>query len=254
MTREETWLLNEKYGGEKSFAFFADCERLAAGEPLGYVIGYVPFLDCTIHLDSRPLIPRVETEYWVERAIAAIREAGDTQRRPLRVLDMCAGSGCIGVAVAAATPDAAVTFAEIDPVHLPTIQKNLDDIPSVHQRNNDRYQIVQSDLFANVSGTFDYILTNPPYIDPALDRTDPSVKDYEPAHALYGGTNGMEVISQLIQAVPQHLAHGGAVWLEHEPEQVTALKDCATACGLTAAAHSDQYGTPRYSILTRRQT
>src|SRR5690606_26669366 len=101
LNQEEQWLLEEKYAGAESEAFRADLKRLTGGEPLGYVIGHVPFLDCRIHLDSHPLIPRPETEYWVEKAMVAIKEvAGGPEARPLHVLDLCAGSGCIGVAVA----------------------------------------------------------------------------------------------------------------------------------------------------------
>ena len=71
---EEKWLLQEKYHGEKTEAFFADCKRLALGEPLGYLIGHVPFLDCTIWLDNHPLIPRPETEHWVEQVIEVIND------------------------------------------------------------------------------------------------------------------------------------------------------------------------------------
>ena len=72
MHRDEEWLLNEKYQGERTDEFFADCERLKSGEPLAYIIGHVPFLDATIHLDSKPLIPRTETEYWVKAVIIDI--------------------------------------------------------------------------------------------------------------------------------------------------------------------------------------
>ena len=73
MSQDIEWLLKEKYAGEKSDAFFADCKRLALGEPLGYLIGHTPFLDCVIHLDSKPLIPRPETEFWTERVISDIK-------------------------------------------------------------------------------------------------------------------------------------------------------------------------------------
>jgi methylase of polypeptide subunit release factors len=81
MSQDIEWLLKEKFGGEKSDAFFADCKRLALGEPLGYLIGHVPFLGCTIHLDSKPLIPRTETEFWTEKAIEEIKRAAPSAPR-----------------------------------------------------------------------------------------------------------------------------------------------------------------------------
>lgn len=242
MTKDEQWLLTEKYGGLETPEYEADKARLAAGEPLAYVIGHVPFLDTTIHLDSNPLIPRPETEYWVEQAIAAIRERGVGATR---VLDLCAGSGVIGVTVAQAIPEAQVTFAEIDKAHLPTIAKNLETnrIPCT------RYQVFQSDLFENVSGTFDFILSNPPYIDPALDRAEESVKAHEPHLALYGGTDGMELIESIITGAGVHLAPGGELWLEHEPEQTGAIHRLAREHGHSVETKQDQHGIERFSIL-----
>ena len=239
--QEEKWLLTEKHNGVESEAFQADLERLRTGEPLAYLIGYIPFLGCQIYLDSRPLIPRPETEYWVDKAIASIR----LDSKEARVLDLCAGSGCIGVAVAKAVPEARVTFTEIDSAHLPTIKKNITENLS----DNERFQIIQSDLFEKVEGQYDFILSNPPYIDPALDRTESSVKVHEPHLALYGGQSGMEIIERLIAAAPEHLAPGGQIWIEHEPEQVEEVKKCAEAGGFRAVAHLDQYIIERYTVL-----
>lgn len=241
--QEEKWLQTEKHNGVESEAFQADLERLRAGEPLAYLIGHVPFLGSQIYLDSRPLIPRPETEFWVEKAIASIQ----LDNKEVQVLDLCAGSGCIGVAVAKAIPEACVTFAEIDSAHLPTIKKNIAENFS----DDERFQVIQSDLFEKVEGQYDFILSNPPYIDPVLDRTESSVKVYEPHLALYGGQSGMEIIERLIAAAPEHLAPGGQIWIEHEPEQVEEVKKCAEAGGLSATPHNDQYGLPRYSILVR---
>ncbi len=103
MTQDEVWLLREKYQGVKTDAFFEDCARLKNGEPLAYIIGSIPFLNTTIFLDAHPLIPRPETEFWVEKAIAHMNV-----RAPLRILDLCAGSGCIGVAVLTARKETRV--------------------------------------------------------------------------------------------------------------------------------------------------
>ena len=241
MESEIEWLLKEKYHGEKSAAFFTDVERLKAGEPLGFIIGHVPFLNCTIYLDSHPLIPRPETEYWVEKAIAEIRQS----KKPApRVLDLCAGSGAIGVAVAHAIPAAKVTLVEIDKKHLPTIGKNLNE----NKISCTDYQVFQSDLFENIVGAFDFILTNPPYIDRTLDRTDVSVKDFEPAIALYGGAEGMELIARIIEAAPDYLTAEGVVYIEHEPEQSKQIKQLAES-RYKVRTECDQYGVERYSIL-----
>ena len=175
MSQDEVWLLKEKYKGTESPAFRADLERLKAGEPLAYLIGHTPFLNCEISLDSHPLIPRTETEYWVEKAIESIQK---DSKPDTKILDLCAGSGCIGVAVAKAVSDSHITFAEIDPNHLSTIRKNLEHNLPDYSKRKEYLKVVESNLFENIEGTFDLILTNPPYIDLVLDSTESSVKSH----------------------------------------------------------------------------
>lgn len=242
-SQEEKWLLEEKHQGVENEAFYADLERLKNGEPLAYIIGQIPFSDCQIHLDSKPLIPRPETEYWLEQEINAIKESGIDEPR---VLDLCAGSGAIGVAVAKALPAARVDLAEVDPDHIPTIQKNL----AVNLQDTTWCQVIESDLFTNIEGKYDFILSNPPYIDPELDRTEASVKDYEPSLALYGGEAGLELIEKIIKAAPNYLNENGQLWLEHEPEQSDAIKNLANEAGFASVVTKvDQYGIQRYSVL-----
>ena len=242
--QEEQWLLKEKYRGEPSETFFADCKRLALGEPLGYIIGHVPFLDCTIYLDSRPLIPRPETEYWTEEAIAEIKTVTPASEVP-RILDLCAGSGCIGVAVAKEIADAQVDFSEIDESHLSTIAKNLqlnDIVP-------DRTTVKHTNLFTDFAGTYNFILSNPPYIDMDLKRTDTTVLEHEPYIALSGGIAGLEVIQKIIEEAPKHLERHGQLWIEHEPEQSAEIRNLAREHKFICTTHHDQYGVERYSVL-----
>ena len=248
-SKEMQWLLQEKYQGEKTEAFFADCRRLALGEPLAYIIGWTPFLKAHIWLDAKPLIPRTETEFWTEEAISVITQTtqnglGIVESSP-KILDLCAGSGCIGVAVAMAVDTARVDFAEIDVQLLPTIEKNLikNGVPA------SRTSIFHSNLFAKVPTTYDFILTNPPYIDETQNRVEDSVTQYEPRVALYGGAGGLDVITEIIRTAPKHLSRGGQLWIEHEPEQVAALHALATQHGFSATTHTDQYQVERYSIL-----
>jgi len=280
-SQEERWLLAEKYNGVKTDEFFADCKALALGTPLGYLIGNVPFLDCTIHLDNQPLIPRVETEYWVELAIAVIIESQTNQpdlfqegggqtaiaeapqrgclergqasqwqsahRPTTQILDLCAGSGCIGVAVAHAVPASEIDFAELNQRLIPTIRTNCE----ANEISPDRYTAYHSNLFESIpiDTTYDFILSNPPYIDPSVDRAEESVKSHEPHLALYGGIGGLEIIEQLITAAPAYLAPGGQLWIEHEPEQSAAIKVIASEHNFAAVTHRDQYQAERYSIL-----
>lgn len=266
MTKEEQWLLDEKYGGEKTEGFFTDCERLKVGEPLGYVIGFVPFLESKIWLDGHPLIPRPETEFWVEKAIEEIRSV-----RPAapRVLDLCAGSGAIGIAVARAVPEAHVDFVEIDTNLLLTISKNMEENltkpektsssrPGLELDGKPRYRVFSGDLFDVLApsarpglalDTYDFILSNPPYIDPSIDRAEPSVKEFEPHLALYGGQSGMEVIARIIEKAPLFLNQKGQLWIEHEPEQSDNIKKLGEGARFTVSTHTDQYGVERYSVL-----
>lgn len=247
-SQEADWLLTEKYGGEKNAAFFADVARLEAGEPLAYLIGSIPFLNTTITLSSHPLIPRPETEFWVEKAIAAIKETQNLTERTMHVLDLCAGSGCIGVAVGHAIPESIIHFGEIDAAHLPTITHNCE----ANGLTEARRRIVQSDLFAGFKTEpqlrYDFILSNPPYIDPAIDRAEASVKAHEPALALYGGFAGMELIAHIITQAPNYLLPHGQLWLEHEPEQVEMIATLAEG-QFTISIHTDQYGVRRFTQL-----
>lgn len=244
-SQEERWLL-EKYKGEKAEGFFTDLERLNAGEPIAFILGYIPFLSVTIHLDSHPLIPRPETEFWVEKAIAQIQHSGIAHPR---VLDLCAGSGAIGVAIAKAVDTAVVHFAEIDPTHHTTIQKNI----TQNGIEMDRIAIFGGHLMTNTNPPYDFILCNPPYIPHNSPHVQESVKKFEPALALYGGEDGMVLIAEIIEHAPQKLTSHGVLYIEHEPQQADAIAEKATKGNMTAVTHNDQYDIPRYTILRMAQ-
>jgi len=245
MTRDEEWLLSEKYHGERTEDFFTDCERLKTGEPLAYVIGHVPFLDTTIWLPTKPLIPRTETEYWVNEIIETKLRVHEN---PVKVLDLCAGSGCIGVAVLQAIPKSTVDFVERDTSHHPTIILNIRENGIVPTRA----RIFGGDLFEHVTDTYDYILTNPPYIDQSLGRTEPSVLEHEPHNALFADNGGMALIEKIIEHASLHLTPKGVLVIEHEPEHVDAICILGEKHGYVSTAHVDQYGILRYTILSRK--
>lgn len=230
--KEKEWLLRDKYNGIETEEFKSDLKKLEDGEPLAYLIGWTPFLNTRIYLDSKPLIPRPETEYWVSKAIEEIRKVESPT-----ILDLCAGSGCIGVSVLKEIPDSKVDFVEIDPMHHDTIKKNIIENDIDISRTN----IFEGDLFQNIKGEYDFILSNPPYIDKDLNRIDKSIMENEPSIALYGGKDGIEIIERILKESPKYLKLGGTLYIEHEPEQVSRLN------GLTH--HKDQFGVKRFSTL-----
>jgi release factor glutamine methyltransferase len=237
MEQEIAWLLADKYGGIPTEEFEADLEKLKSGTLLAYLIGWTPFLHTKIWLDSHPLIPRPETEYWVEKAISEIKNTENP-----KVLDLCAGSGCIGVTVLKHVPSAKVDFAEIDLLHHETIRKNILE----NEIDLERAKIFGCNLFENISEKYDFILSNPPYIDPKLsERIQDSVKTHEPEIALFGGTNGMEIIEKIILEAPNHLNPGGILYIEHEPEQAEKIKLLAPS----AKTFKDQFGVERFSKI-----
>jgi len=255
MTKDEQWLLEEKYGGITTAEFEADKERLASGEPLGYVIGYQPFLGLKIYLDSRALIPRPETEWWTEQLISEAGTKfpatgcpktksgpeGAEISSPLRFLDLCAGSGAIGCAALAKLPNAQVYFGEIDPAHKATILKNIRE----NNLDESRAHICIGDLFEPFTNMqFDIIGANPPYI-PAGRKLPESVASYEPHQALYAGVDGLDLIRRIATELPQHLNKNGIAWIEVDSAHAAAACALFIAQNFKALIRTDQYGEPR---------
>ena len=161
--------------------------RRLSGEPVAYIIGEWAFYGLPLDISREVLIPRSDTEVLAERAILLTRAAGDGAR----VLDLCAGSGCVGLAVAANAPDCRVVLADLSEGALRICKQNV-------RRNqlNARVTCVQADAMtapAPALWDFDVIACNPPYIPHGdLANLDVSVRDYEPWGALDGGEDGLD--------------------------------------------------------------
>lgn len=237
-------VVQDKYDGNASLVTEQDKERLALGEPLAYVIGWLPFLGLRIYLDTHPLIPRPETEWWTELLIARLHERFDT--RPFTFLDLCAGSGAIGLAVVSALPNARVYFGELVPEHCALIQKNIE----ANGLDASRATIIQSDLFDSFEpGThFDVIATNPPYI-PEARELDQSVIAYEPSEALYAGPDGLSLITRIAHEAPARTAPQGEVWVECDIVNAAASSELFVAGGASRTeVHNDLYDRPRLVV------
>lgn len=207
-----------------------------------YARGFVPFLDTTIFLDSRPLIPRTETEYWVGEVLNEIPK--DTE---VHILDLFSGSGCIGAAILKHRPNTTVTFAEKQAHHFPTVQKTLKE----NGIDSQRAYFIETDVWKNVGGVFGYIFANPPYIASERASVKESVVAHEPEEALFAPDDGFFFIEKTIAELPAHLTQNGACWIEHEPFQAERITVCANQHNLEANNFMDQYEVLRYSKLMR---
>lgn len=239
---EKVFLLREKYHGIETKEYLDDVEKLLTGMPLAYVIGWVPFLNTKIFLDSHPLIPRSETEFWVEKAIIDISK----RKNPVHALDLFAGSGCVGVAVLHHIPNSRVDFGELEARHVPTIQKNI----ATNNIDPTRAHVFETNVWSAVNDTYDVVLANPPYLaESRISRIEESVHTFEPSEALFADEDGFALLRGTIEDLASHLNPQGILYLEHEPEHAQLLKGVAKEHGFEAKSYQDQFKITRFSTL-----
>ncbi len=233
-------LVRDKYDGHTDTDLTKDIERLEAGEPLAYVIGWIPFLGLRIELDSHPLIPRPETEWWTELLIEHLRAR--FWNIPFRFLDVCAGSGAVGLAVLKSCPQAHVSFGELSPEHAQLIEHNL----TINGLDAARAVVRAGDLFSPfLHESFDVIAANPPYI-PSGRKIDASVSDFEPRDALYSGEDGLDLIRRIATHTPCHVLTGGELWMECDQAYAGEAARIITSGGAhKTLVRTDLYGRDR---------
>lgn len=206
-------------------------ERRLSGEPLQYVLGEWEFYGLPFHVNRFVLIPRPDTERLVETALRLLSE----EHRD--VLDLCCGSGCIGIALAAAG-NANVTAADISADALELTEKNA-------RLNGVAVRTVQSDLFENIEGTYDLIVSNPPYLsEEEMDAREDSLR-WEPDLALFGGADGLDFYRRIAREFRKFLKPGGTLLLEIGMTQ----KDAVSALFESCECISDYGGRPRVIVV-----
>ena len=207
----------EKYAGLETPEFFADVERLKAGEPYAYVLGYSDFLGARVDLSHRPMIPRPETEHWVLQAINELRAHPNP-----RLIDLFSGSGNIGLGLLKNLPNAQVEFSELDPDLSEQILKSV----RLNDFDESRTKIFAGDALEGMTGQYDAIFANPPYIDPeAFGELDKDQQEYEPQLAFFGENKGLYHHQLLIEKAWDLLVSGGAVYMEADEDQRPFIED-----------------------------
>lgn len=191
--------------------------RLLAGEPLAYILGYKYFWNQKLYVTKDTLIPRADTEVLVSTVLDDIVD----KNAKLKILDLGTGTGAIGLALAAELVNSQIVAVDL-------YQQSLDVAKNNAQANNiTNVKFIQSSWYTSLdTGKFDIIVSNPPYIDLADTNIEQSVKEYEPARALFAADNGLADIKEIISQAKNFLNPGGLVYIEHgftQADAVTAL-------------------------------
>jgi release factor glutamine methyltransferase len=219
--------------------------RYRAGEPLQYVLGRWGFRRLDLAVDRRVLIPRPETELVAEAAIA-LAAAVPHQRV---VADLGTGSGAIGLSLAAELPldGTTVWITDASDDALAVARANLAGIGRA-ARN---VRVAAGSWFDALPGgvRFDVIVSNPPYVAVGSPMLDDAVRDWEPADALFAGTDGLDAIRELVAGAPGHLAGGGWLVLEHGPDQGGAVHALFVDAGYAGVqTRRDLAGRDRFTL------
>lgn len=220
--------------------------RVLAGEPIAYVLGQWDFYGMTLQVDKNVLIPRDDTCAVTDLAIKKALFLNSTPR----ILDLCTGSGCIGLAIAQRVKDARVTLADISREALAVAKRNIS-----MQKLSGRVSCVCADALgtpATYLGKFDMIVSNPPYITTReMDQLPESVKNYEPHLALHGGTDGLDFYRAIAGNYSQALKPGGYICFEFGMGQGDAVCRILEVNGYTILERTRDYNDRERAVLAQ---
>lgn len=188
--------------------------KLKEGKPVQYIVGNVDFYDINLLVNPNVLIPRFETELLVEKTINYVKN----QTKKLEILDIGTGSGAIAITLAKHL-NSHVTAVDISKEALKIAQINA-------ERNNTNITFIQSDILKNVTGKFDIVISNPPYISKE-ENIDPLVKNNEPAIALYADENGLYFYKNILENIKPYLKEKYLIAFEIGMTQASQIKNIA---------------------------
>lgn len=241
LQQSDAWLLahdDELLTAEQAQQYVALVVRRVGGEPVAYITGRRDFYGREFVVNPSVLIPRPETELLVELAL---------QRLPVgasyRVLDLGAGSGCIGITIAAERPQAQVTLVDASQAALETARANAESWAPGNTT------LLRSDWYSSIAKEhYDLIVANPPYVAEGDAHLQQGDLRFEPRSALAAGADGLTDLQRIIAQAPQHLRPGGWLLVEHGFDQAEACAWLLTAAGLDEVFNApDLAGIPRVS-------
>lgn len=248
---DKALLMGEELGTAEQLARFQSMlVRRAKREPLQYITGHAPFRYLDLKVGPGVFIPRPETETVVQAGLDWLTEHGMIHPR---VVDLCAGSGAIGLSVVSEVPGSQVWAVELSPNTAEWTNKNLAETAKRYPSIASNYQLEIADAtslatLAQLDGTIDIVITNPPYVPESDVPEQPEVRDWDPELALYGGSmDGTLIPERIIERAYRLLKPGGALVMEHDVTQGDRLVAYAKAAGFTTASTGrDWAGRDRY--------
>jgi len=246
-SREQFLLDREMYASAAVMSQMEEAvRRCAAGEPMAYILGEWDFYGMTLQVNPDVLIPRDDT---CAVTSLAIKQALFLDRSP-RILDLCTGSGCIGLAIANRVKDARVTLADISPDAMSVAKQNIKG-----QKLSGRVSCVKADALQKPEsflGKFDMIVSNPPYITTAeMAQLPLSVKDFEPHLALHGGDDGLIFYRSIAQNYKEALKPGGFLCLEFGMGQGDAVCRILEEQGYTILERTKDFNNRERAVLAQ---
>ncbi len=220
--------------------------RVLGGEPLAYVLGQWEFYGMTLQVDKNVLIPRDDTCAVTD---LAIKQSLFLDTSP-RIMDLCTGTGCIGLAIASRVKDAKVTLADISRDALAVAKKNVTDL-----KLSARVSCVHADALGEPPaylGKFDLIVSNPPYITGSeMEELPHSVKAFEPHLALFGGTDGLDFYRNIAEKYKSVLKPGGYLCFEFGMGQGDDVCSILGANGFKVLERVRDYNDIERAVLAR---
>lgn len=217
--------------------------RRAAREPLQHILGAAVLGPVTVDVGPGVFVPRPETELLLEWGLGALRDV----RGPF-VVDLCTGSAALALAFAVSRPDASVHAVEADPAALEWARHNV----SGRRVELHAADVRSPDLLAELQGRVDLLVCNPPYV-PDGTVVEPEVGDWDPACAVFGGPDGLDLVPAVVDAAVRLLRPGGALAVEHDDSHGESVPELLRRRSELAEVtdHADLAGRPRF-VTARR--
>ncbi|MET0136460.1 MAG: HemK/PrmC family methyltransferase [Kibdelosporangium sp.] len=211
--------------------------------PIQHLTGRASLTGMEVDLGAGVFVPRPHSELLLDWSLKSLGELGE----PL-VVDLCTGSGILALAVAHARPDATVHAVDVDPIALECARRNAahradaGDTP-IHLHSAD---VSDPEALDALAATVDLVMANPPYVAEGTTLL-PEWSRHHPRHAVYAGSDGLDVIRHVVCCAVRLLRPGGAIAIEHDPSQITSVPELLSSAFTAVENHPDHSGRARYT-------